>query len=113
MEKFQDRGVWIRIRFFSWIRVRIHQAFSYTFHSISATQSVSVGKSFFVVKLKPTPSFIWRVKPRNLFWRHFDCPARGAAESVDALDKLRQTRDKLNAIVDENDQLKIQVNYLF
>merc|ERR1712041_21257 len=33
--------------------------------------------------------------------------ARGAAESVETLDKLRKTRDTLNDIVTENDQLKI------
>merc|ERR1711974_525279 len=35
--------------------------------------------------------------------------ARGAAESVETLDKLRQTRDTLNDILTENDQLKIEV----
>jgi len=35
--------------------------------------------------------------------------ARGAAESVETLDKLRKTRDTLNDIVTENDQLKIEV----
>merc|ERR1712227_136021 len=35
--------------------------------------------------------------------------ARGAAESVETLDKLRKTRDTLNDIVNENDQLKIEV----
>merc|ERR1712176_1410127 len=35
--------------------------------------------------------------------------ARGAAESVETLDKLRKTRDTLNEIVTENDQLKIEV----
>lgn len=34
--------------------------------------------------------------------------ARGAAESVETLDKLRKTRDTLNDIVTENDQLKIE-----
>merc|ERR1712032_1378109 len=34
--------------------------------------------------------------------------ARGAAESVETLDKLRQTRDTLNDILTENDQLKIE-----
>merc|ERR1711862_557061 len=34
--------------------------------------------------------------------------ARGAAESVEPLDKLRKTRDTLNEIVTENDQLKIE-----
>merc|ERR1711862_505168 len=34
--------------------------------------------------------------------------ARGAAESVETLDKLRKTRDTLNEIVTENDQLKIE-----
>merc|ERR1719391_1809120 len=34
--------------------------------------------------------------------------ARGAAESVEILDKLRQTRDTLNDILTENDQLKIE-----
>merc|ERR1712156_162025 len=36
--------------------------------------------------------------------------ARGAAESVETLDKLRQTRDTLNDILTENDQLKIEDN---
>ena len=36
--------------------------------------------------------------------------ARGAAESVETLDKLRKTRDTLNDIVTENDQLKIEVS---
>ena len=40
------------------------------------------------------------------------CPARGAAESVETLDKLRQTRDTLNDILTENDQLKIEVRWL-
>jgi len=35
--------------------------------------------------------------------------ARGAAESVETLNKLRKTRDTLNDIVNENDQLKIEV----
>eukprot|EP00092_Neocalanus_flemingeri_P017260 GFUD01018663.1.p1 GENE.GFUD01018663.1~~GFUD01018663.1.p1 ORF type:complete len:1094 (+),score=426.85 GFUD01018663.1:58-3339(+) len=35
--------------------------------------------------------------------------ARGAAESVETLNKLRKTRDTLNDIVTENDQLKIEV----
>ncbi|XP_023328843.1 calponin homology domain-containing protein DDB_G0272472 isoform X2 [Eurytemora carolleeae] len=35
--------------------------------------------------------------------------ARGAAESIESLEQLRKTRDALNNIVDENDQLKIQV----
>merc|ERR1712106_486108 len=34
--------------------------------------------------------------------------ARGAAESVETLNKLRKTRDTLNDIVTENDQLKIE-----
>merc|ERR1719285_8997 len=34
--------------------------------------------------------------------------ARGASESVETLDKLRQTRDTLNDILTENDQLKIE-----
>ena len=37
--------------------------------------------------------------------------ARGAAESVETLNKLRETRDTLNEIFIENDQLKIEVNY--
>ena len=37
--------------------------------------------------------------------------ARGAAESVETLDKLRRTRDTLNDIVTENDQLKIEVGH--
>ena len=37
--------------------------------------------------------------------------ARGAAESVETLDKLRQTRDTLNDILTENDQLKIEVTF--
>ena len=37
--------------------------------------------------------------------------ARGAAESVETLDKLRKTRDTLNDIVNENDQLKIEVSF--
>ena len=36
--------------------------------------------------------------------------ARGAAESVETLNKLRKTRDTLNDIVTENDQLKIEVD---
>ena len=39
--------------------------------------------------------------------------ARGAAESVETLDKLRKTRDTLNDIVTENDQLKIEVSFIF
>ena len=35
--------------------------------------------------------------------------ARGAAESVETLNKLRETRDTLNEIFIENDQLKIEV----
>merc|ERR1719153_416391 len=35
--------------------------------------------------------------------------ARGAAESVETLNKLQKTRDTLNDIVTENDQLKIEV----
>merc|ERR1719376_1492969 len=35
--------------------------------------------------------------------------ARDAAESVETLNKLRQTRDTLNDILTENDQLKIEV----
>ena len=38
--------------------------------------------------------------------------ARGAAESVETLNKLRKTRDTLNDIVNENDQLKIEVGVL-
>lgn len=38
--------------------------------------------------------------------------ARGAAESVETLDKLRKTRDTLNDIVTENDQLKIEVSFI-
>merc|ERR1712142_1079825 len=34
--------------------------------------------------------------------------ARGAAESVETLNKLRKTRDTLNDIVTENEQLKLQ-----
>ena len=37
--------------------------------------------------------------------------ARGAAESVETLNKLRKTRDTLNDIVTENDQLKIEVGF--
>merc|ERR1712025_583999 len=37
--------------------------------------------------------------------------ARGAAESVETLDKLRKTRDTLNDIVNENDQLKIEDDF--
>ena len=40
---------------------------------------------------------------------YYKCSARGAAESVETLDKLRQTRDTLNDILTENDQLKIEV----
>ena len=40
---------------------------------------------------------------------HFS--ARGAAESVETLDKLRQTRDTLNDILTENDQLRIEVTF--
>ena len=40
-----------------------------------------------------------------------DLPARGAAESVETLNKLRKTRDTLNDIVTENDQLKIEVGF--
>ena len=36
--------------------------------------------------------------------------ARGAAESVETLKRLRNTRDTLNDIVTENDQLKIEVS---
>jgi hypothetical protein len=36
--------------------------------------------------------------------------ARGAAESVATLDKLRKTRDTLNVIVTENDQLGLAVS---
>ena len=38
--------------------------------------------------------------------------ARGAAESVETLNKLRETRDTLNEIFIENDQLKIEVMLL-
>jgi len=37
--------------------------------------------------------------------------ARGAAESVETLNKLRKTRDTLNDIVNENDQLKIEEDF--
>ncbi len=37
------------------------------------------------------------------------CAARGAAESVETLAQLRTTRDKLNTILTENEQLRIQV----
>ena len=40
-----------------------------------------------------------------------DLSARGAAESVETLNKLRKTRDTLNDIVTENDQLKIEVGF--
>ena len=46
--------------------------------------------------------------PLNIF-KSYKCSARGAAESVETLDKLRQTRDTLNDILTENDQLKIEV----
>ena len=42
-------------------------------------------------------------------YKSYKCLARGAAESVETLDKLRQTRDTLNDILTENDQLKIEV----
>ena len=38
------------------------------------------------------------------------CPARGAAESVETLAQLRTTRDTLNTILTENEQLRIQVH---
>jgi hypothetical protein len=38
------------------------------------------------------------------------CLARGAAESVETLAKLRTTRDTLNSILTENEQLRIQVS---
>ena len=41
----------------------------------------------------------------------FDILARGAAESVETLNKLQKTRDTLNDIVTENDQLKIEVGF--
>ena len=40
-----------------------------------------------------------------------DILARGAAESVETLNKLQKTRDTLNDIVTENDQLKIEVGF--
>jgi hypothetical protein len=41
------------------------------------------------------------------------CLARGAAESVETLAQLRNTRDTLNTILTENEQLRIQVLVLF
>ena len=35
--------------------------------------------------------------------------ARGAAESAETLEKLKKTRDSLNTMANENDQLKIEV----
>ena len=45
----------------------------------------------------------------SYLYKSYKCSARGAAESVETLDKLRQTRDTLNDILTENDQLKIEV----
>ena len=55
----------------------------------------------YLLEKKPAKKISWKI--RKIF------AARGAAESVETLEKLRQTRDTLNNIVNENDQLKIQV----
>ena len=59
--------------------------------------------AFFCIftRKKTAKKISWKI--RKIF------AARGAAESVETLEKLRQTRDTLNNIVNENDQLKIQV----